>query len=417
MAHLEIANIQHLRPKVAGDSVAWRPGTGEALQKLPLIFWDSGEPWSEANQWALAMVTENHRKIRTVLSAMRSLLTYATWLETEDISWSYFPVRGSDRCLTRYRGYLVQCRDRRQLAPSTVSQRMSAAVRFYRWASGTGLISPEWPMWEDRIIGIQISDQFGLQHTLRRITTNLSIPNRKRAGVLELEEGLMPVSRQRALAILDAAKRLASKEIYLMLLIGFSSGMRVGSICDLKENTLRNAVPIAGGWYELQIGPGARPSVNTKFDVNGRVLLPATVFDLVFDYLNSTRRLLRKANSESDVEELIFITARGHSYQRNENGAVNTAMSELRAKAKKEGLKELNGFRFHQSRATFTTILMVEALNKFPSVSAAVQFVKNVCLHRDVATTMKYVNFVETTDKMAELADAFTEMFASHVDY
>ena len=44
-------------------------------------------------------------------------------------------------------------------------------------------------------------------------------------------------------AILDFAKQNASSELYLMLALGFFTGMRLGTICDLRIDTLEQSIP------------------------------------------------------------------------------------------------------------------------------------------------------------------------------
>src|SRR5690606_40174145 len=102
------------------------------VKRLPQILWTNNESWAEANVWALDLA-QSKPKIKTVISNMQSLLTYAKWLEAENVEWWHFPQRAYERCLTRYRGALIDARDRGQLAPSTASNRMTVAIRFYRW--------------------------------------------------------------------------------------------------------------------------------------------------------------------------------------------------------------------------------------------------------------------------------------------
>ncbi len=48
---------------------------------------------------------------------------------------------------------------------------------------------------------------------------------------------------------------------------------------------------------------------------------------------------------------------------------------------------------------------------KFMPVGDAIKFVKDACLHKDEATTMKYIKFIETNEAMAEAADEFSAAF------
>ena len=410
---LAVLNVLHwsaMRPVVADGRVEWKEETG--ARELPVIFQRTGETWSEANLWARHLAAHNHAK--TVRRSVDHLCAYATWLEEENLTWWHFPPFEKDRCLVRYRGALKQARDRGELAPSTTSHRMAAVIRFYRWASSVKLISPDWPMWIDRIVGIRLENQFGLQHTLSVQSTNLAIPNRKVAGAFLLEDGLMPVSSNEMQQILKLADQFASQELALMLRLGFGTGMRLGSICELKLRTFENAqrCPILGdaGWWRLSIGPSARPPVPTKFGVSGSVLIPFDLLELARDYVHNTRRLKREAQADEENRALLLLTRFGKPYAGQDSRAVNVEMSRLRRAGIAEGVDVMRDFHFHRSRATFLTQLMRAALSCLP-VADAVDFVREVALHKDSSTTLKYVKFVETTKAMGTAANAFTEAF------
>lgn len=176
------------------------------------------------------------------------------------------------------------------MSPSTVSEYMRNAVSFYRWARAKGLLDPNMQLWQDRAVYIQYFDAVGFERTMVQVSTDLAIPNRKRPGIL-LEDGLLPVSAEDRELILDFAKNNASPELYRMLALGFFTGMRIGSICNLKIQTLKNAVPDpeAPGLMRLALGPGASPPVNTKFGVTGHVWIPRALLDDLLEYATSLR--------------------------------------------------------------------------------------------------------------------------------
>lgn len=411
MASLEYIHYQPRRIEVNDASLEWFELQRKTIKKLPQIIWEDNSTWAEANLWALDQASSSKRDLKTVRSNMSHLLGYAKWLEAESIAWWHFPERESERCLIRFRGALVSARNNGELAPSTASQRMAAVIRFYKWMRVRRLISPEWPMWEERSVGIRLKNSFGLEHTMRVASTDLSIPNRKVAGAIQLEDGLLPVSISSMKEILALADEVSSEELSLMLRVGFFTGLRLGSITDLKVKTLQNATIVPEvGWKRLAVGPGARPPVDTKFSVSGSVPIPDELLDLLLDYSISTKRLKRQSLASSNDQDLLFLTRYGNSYSGDDSRAVNVEMSRLRTAGKKEGLKVLHGFHFHRTRATFATELMRVAL-KFMPVGDAVQFVREACLHKDESTTMKYIKFIEANKSMAEAADAFTNLF------
>lgn len=411
MASLEHITYQPRRIDVHESALKWVDLKRKPIRNLPQVVWENGSTWPEANLWALHQATSSKRDLKTVRSNMAHLLSYAKWLEAESIAWWHFPERESERCLIRFRGALVSARNNGELAPSTTSQRMAVVIRFYKWMRARRLISPEWPMWEERSVGIKLVNSFGLEHTMRVASTDLSIPNRKVAGAIQLEDGLLPVSVSAMKEILVLADKVSTEELALMLRIGFFTGLRLGSITDIKVKTLQQATVVPDvGWKHLEVGPGARPPVATKFSVSGAVPIPEELLDLLLDYSISTRRLKRQALASPEDQGLLFLTRYGNSYSGDDSRAVNVEMSRLRSSGKKEGIKVLRGFHFHRTRATFATELMRVAL-KFMPVGDAIQYVRESCLHKDESTTMKYIKFIEANKAMSEAADAFTSLF------
>ena len=380
MATLEtIRHVLH-RDEIVNGRVEWVAAKGrKVLEGLPQIVWTDQNPWREANLWALEQATTNKKNIKTIVSAMTGLHAYAKWLEKEDVSWWEFPAREADRCLVRYRGALIEARDGGELAPSTAKQRMATVIRFYRWLWARRLISPEWPMWKERQAGIRITDTFGFERTLLMTSTDLAIPNRRRIGD-GLEDGLLPVSVTSRNSILSFANRHASQELALLLRLGFRTGMRLGTLTDLKVGTLDRAVPDPSfpTWFRIAIGPGAHPAVHTKFGVTGQVWIETGDLQLLKDYVFSARRLKRQALATPKHRDNVFLTRFGGRYGTEGvemSRALNVEMGRLRKAGLAAGHNAFRAFHFHQSRCTFATELARMAI-KHGGVSVAIQLVK-----------------------------------------
>lgn len=408
MATLEVIHFQrheaNVREVDPPNAVSWCP-SGEGGE-LPTIVWASGETWGQANLWALHIAEQLNPQ--TVMASMKHLASYAQWLEAEGFEWWHFPEKKAERCLFKFRKALTNARDAREIAPSTASARMAAVLRFYRWARAVELISPGGPMWEDREVAVKALSTFGLERTMRVISSELMIPNRKVRGGLHLEDGVLPLTGEGRRDIQAFADVHASDEMSLMLAIGFGSGLRLGSICDLKIATLESAtVDPLTGWRRMDVGPSARPPVATKFGVSGKVPLWGELRTRALEYSTSSRRLKRQAKAAPEHRGLLFLNRYGRPYAQ---GAVTTEMCRLRAEAIAAGVHVFRDFYFHRSRATFATQLMRVAL-KVVSVSEAVDLVREACLHASADTTMGYVKFIEQSRAMTESADAFTEAF------
>lgn len=420
MANLELIHYVPHRPEVAAEGqVTWKRDTGcRSIKYLPQLFWNDGTPWHEANMWAHERATSGKTDIKTVQSNLRHLHKFAKWLEAEDVDWRHFPMLERDRVLVRWRKHLIEQRDKYGiLSPSSTSQRMRATILFYRYAKQRDFIRRNAPTWQERQVVLRFHDAHGFERTMLRSGTDLSIPNRTRPG-LRLENGLTPLTRIQMLELLafTAQEGHASRELHLILQLGFFSGARIETIADLRRGTLDNAVRDSDtpGLFYLSVGPGHRPVVATKFDVQGRIMVPDWLFHALKDYTTATARLKREALAPPENKDLIFLTRFGNRYADRESRsgtAIDRAMVDLRRKATKAGLKFARHFHFHMTRATFGTSLTTTLLQRGHNAEAVLSFVSNALLHKDVETTLKYIKFVEQTKVKIEVANEFTQAF------
>lgn len=401
------------------NSVAYSHSSSRpSLEGLPQIFWADHAPWREANLWAVERVTTGDTSLKTVASNMNGLLNYAKFLESRNLQWFEFPARKADRCLVLYRGALINMRDAGQISPSTASEYMRNCIMFYRWVRHRELLASHVQLWREKPYILKYFDRVGFERTIRGTTTDLSIPNRKRPGQM-LEGGLLPVSEADRDSILDFAAENATPELYLMLALGFFTGMRLGSICDLKVQTLEYAVsdPSSDGLLRLAVGPGAAPPVHTKFSVTGQVWIPEALRDELLEYAKGWRRVEREAKASPENRDLLFLTRFGNAYGRrgtDQSSAVNVEMSELRKRGIKAGLRALRRFRFHQSRCTFGTELARLALSACADVSIVIATVSDALLHgpNSEATTFKYIRFVQALPIKQVLSNSFMVAFS-----
>ncbi|MBU1841256.1 MAG: site-specific integrase [Gammaproteobacteria bacterium] len=362
----------------------------------------------------MLQATQYQKDIETVKSKATSIHAYAKWLEEAQTNWWDFPVKERDRCLVKYRGFLISSRKANLIAPSTASQRMRVAIQFYRWLRHNGLISPEWPMWRERFLSLKFNNAFGFERTFAVNSTNLSIPNRSSPGE-KLEDGLYPVSENDRSKILEIAREHCSTEIHLLLMAGFFTGMRIQTLSDLTIPTLENAVqdPSSEGLYRLAVGPGATPPVATKNGVTGHVWITKPLLDSLKEYCYSAHRLLRESKAKPEYKNHVFLTRFGNLYSvrdKDRSPALNVAMHNLRAIGRRHGVNALNNFKFHQTRCTFATSLARLAIRAGGAIHA-IAIVKEALLHRDESTTIRYIRFVEKTPIKISMANEFTKAF------
>lgn len=419
MATLEFIDYTPERHSINSDGkVTWECVVNhKVIKSMPMIFWTDGTPWNEVNQWAHERATGGSVELKTVQDQMRHLHKYANWLEVPDSpDWRHLPMNRAERVLVKWRKYLIDCRDKYAvLAPTTTTARMNACIAFYRHCHINGFIGKDAPKWLEIPVLVKYHDTNGFQRTIHRITTDISIKCRvaKRTVV---EDGLMPITGEHMEQLLKFAALNSSHELFLMLKLGFFAGARVQTICDLKVGNLERAVPdpYVNGLWHIAVGPGSRPKVETKFNVSGNLLIPEQLLNELKTYAYSVRRMKREAQSPIVNKGLLFITSRGNAYERKDDGkrssAINSEMVLLRRAACTAGLKFMQDFHFHQTRATFGTQLL-KLLLPLGNLQAALEFVRNAMFHKEVSTTMTYIKFIEHTKGKMEVANAYTESF------
>lgn len=407
MASLEYIHYVPQRPEVFLCAVRWQLDSAvRAIERLPQVFWGDGTPWREMNLWALEMGRNREVKLKTVDSLIGHLHQYAIWLENEQIDWRHFPQSKAERVLVRYRGFLIDQRDQGLLSPSTTTARMNAVIRFYRYAAGRNFISRDAPKFQDRSVVLRYFDTAGFERTMNRVTTDISIPNRARPGQ-RLEDGLLPISRRHMTELLQFVKENASEELYLMLMVGCFTGARLGTITTLRMQALDSAVPdpVVLGMWSIPVGPGT--GINTKFDVSGHLMIPGELMKALKAYATSRRHLDRVIKAADTNKSYLFLTRNFNPYT---VAAVDREIVTLRRSGQEAGLKFLQTFKFHQTRATYGTWLASICLEN-ASVKAAIEFVKRAMHHKSESTTFGYITFIEHTEAKIEVANAFTQAF------
>lgn len=414
MARLESILFTPHRAAIDNNSIDWkRVEWCPLIPSLPQIFWADGMPWREVNLWVHERATSGTLSIKTLYANAAAMLAYAKWLEESRTSWDDFPIRKADRCIVRYRGALIDARSRGTIAPSTASQRIRVVISFYRWLQQTSPLS-DVQTWTEKIVTLRFFNSVGFRRTAAVRTTDLAIPNRKASGE-GLEGGLTPLTAVERDSILSLANRIASEELYLFLALGFFTGMRIGTLADLRVETITGAAidPLCPGLHRLAIGPGATPPVSTKFGVTGQVLIPSALLENVHNYAHSIRRLKREAKAAEENRNLIFLTRFGNPYHRTKshnNSSFNVEMHGFKNKAVAAGLDASKRFKFHQTRCTFATELAKIALKYVSSINA-IAIVKTSLLHKDESTALRYIRFVENTPVKEEAANSFTRAF------
>lgn len=406
MSHLQ----SYLAQSYIRRSGEWVPDESIKAKTKYTIFWSNGDLWIEAHRY----LSDRRVKSATIRCNAYDLKAYADWLEENNLHWLSFPIKKENRCLDRFRGYLINSSSGTSAVPS---RRMNAVVTFYKWAKATGLIDKHLKMWEDQQVPITFFNSTGFKRTVGVWTTNLRIPHRK-ANITTLENGLLPISpKDRDLLLNYLRSKPTEQNIVLhnMLIIGFFTGARIGSIRTLRIKNLKNAIPdptfvaesASPENFILLVAAGPGTGIKTKYDVSGYLRFLKPVHNCILKYAETNiTRLIRQGKASKENKSLIFLTKDGLPYS---EGSINTALSDLRKVLVKDGLTQFHDFKFHQSRATCGTELA--RLHMASGDNNAIDHVRDWLMHKNESTTWKYIKFLKNS-KAASLANKkFNEHF------
>ncbi len=411
MAILE--NIQHqpfeFKPTSKNSEYGFIPNTNKEVEKsFPQIFLSDGEPWHEVNQYAFDRYYDQQKNLKTVNREMTHLTHYANWLEEEDLHWLHFPKRKYERCLFKFRGYLIKLRDEGFLAPSTTSQTMRSVVAFYRWTSDEGYAQAQSKLFDDKNKIIYFFDDVGFNRSMNVASSELSIPNRPRTGIT-LEDGLIPISQASTKILMAHLSEYSNHELYLMFKTALLTGCRHETISTLNIDALKKSYPdpLLSNIMRVEVGPGT--GVETKFDVYGAVYFPKSLVIELIEYFGSAEAILRRSKAKKSLQRNIFLTSHNNRYT---NQTFGTLLYRLKNELIESGHSEFGRFQFHQLRATFGTMMM-RALLQTQGVSSlnAIEFVREAMLHKEASTTWKYIKFIENEPIEEQFLQTLWEMF------
>lgn len=384
-----------------------------SFDSFPQIFFSGGEPWLEANRYALYRAGESGKNLKTIHREMNHLSKYADWLESNRLHWLHFPKKKEQRCLFRFRGALIEQRDNGLIAPSTTSQAMNSVVSFYRWAVKNGYVNRSSKLFEDETKVLSFFDSLGFRRTMNVTKSELSIPNRARTGQ-RLEDGLLPICQASVKVLMTYLSQHRNKELYLMTKVALQSGCRFGTITTLNISAIENAYPdyMLSSVMRVKVGPGT--GVKTKHDVSGEIYFPKTLLSELIDYFNSAEAILRRSRASKDLQKNVFLTSRGNRYT---NQTFGTLQQRLKEELINAGNTEFGRYKFHQLRATFGTMLM-RSLLKIQGVTSmnAIEFVKDAMLHKHESTTWKYIKFIEKEPIEEQFLDTLWMVFTGPED-
>lgn len=383
------------------------------LKGAPVIYGEDEMMWEEAAAYLasrLRLVWSRELDIRTVESDAKHLRAYLEYCESHSLCAMEFGARRQDKPTYGFRGFVIDQKRRRVIAPSTASARMNAVKQFFAWALKCGILPASAQPYIETSMHTQIQDRAGFSRRIAILTSDLSIKksSRERAS---LEGGLTPVSRTLRDELIAAGYRHASPEFALMLDLGFRSGMRIETICGLTVESLSKAQANATGeTYYIKVGPSH--GVPTKQGVNYSPQIPKDLFARLRQYEGSARRLKRTAGADAKNRHLLFLNRWSRPYVDLDRHGANSISQLLQRLKPHLPHTDLRYFYFHCTRATFGTAVVLAGLAAGERKDRIVRRLMELLGHRNASSSFRYIAFVEEL-KTSEAIDRELEAWST----
>ncbi|MGP4846194.1 hypothetical protein ACTXGQ_18850 [Marinobacter sp. 1Y8] len=432
------------------------PKTERLIRNFPIILRDSGEPWDLGNlylqRYFYHVAKNSEPTIDTIHSKAKHLAGYLRWIESmqmkgHDIHELYFPDDPDDRVTYVYKRYLQSLlrRTPKVISLSTVKERMSQVIQFYRGITDWGIVEAseiENEPYQEFPVSIQYVNRKGLKAILSSVTTDLSFKVSTKSDdevVINDGERLLPLSVDDQQIMLGELEKYDNRVFQLMVQVALRTGARLQSVCTLRISdlkVLKKKRPNKYGELILKIGLSYLTDIKgeNKFNKQGLIFFPFDLVDELLDYTSSSHaRELRKESFYGDTDEnYVFLNAEGRPFYTSHkemsdrvnpeyservhlrdrvdfptaNGqAVNNLMRRFK-KAIYADNPDFPAFKFHDLRATYGMNFMRDWINAKKNVNVGVGELKRRLSHSSVFTTYQYLNYAAEVEGITKLEDA-----------
>lgn len=411
----------------------------------PILIQGNGIPWTLGNIYLLKRMedTRNYEP-KTWQNLSLDLLHYLRWLESTNTNPLFFPSKQKfNRPTYKYRNFLIEQANQGKIAVSTAAGRISAIVNFYRGLVaynilGNDLISLAW---DEKEVLIRIIGR-DLQPRLYSISsTDLAIKRPPAANNNDcIRDGgqLRPLSENEQ-EIIAAHLKSASANYRLMFALAILTGARMQTICTIRGQTIDEAIfDEENNRYIIHVGSHG-DLVDTKGSKRLSVVIPAKLFELLKQHWNCTESINRRLKSfyGNNMKNYLFLNKKCEPYVTSKSEKIDQRDPNVNRRVGIEGgvardVKTRNGqaiwafinnvllprirvshpefksFSFHDLRATFgmnlleTLLRMVDMHNSELKTKGkeatlgtewVLEQVQERLGHRDLSTTMNYLNY------------------------
>lgn len=414
---------------------------------FPVVLDRNSAPWAIATLYILSKLeSETQPTMSTFHAQADDLGAFKEWLDSQDAPDELlfkFPKPKLRRTTYRFRGFLQQQIQAREIAATTAKRRMGTVIAFYKWLVLKKYFTPENPTWEEKKYQLLFRNGYGKSLSTTISTSDLSIPAPKAEDDFDgsIQDGgkLRPLTAKEQGWLLEAAEVKRNTECLLLQLFMIGTGARIESAATLRarhfsvpEPRYAKSLLGEGEVYRLKAGPGT--GIDTKNNKPGTFQVPRPLYELLHTYALSTRAALRRqrysAKNGEHPDIYLFLTNQGSPYYISKNDSLkfNPHFNRrhikngqaIRQFIKDHGIpyvrkKYDNSFHYrpHDLRASFGMNITEEMMKNVEQGKVSLHqvkiIVKDLMWHTSSSTTDGYLNYKEKIDSFYKAINNYGE--------
>lgn len=422
-------------------------GRGYNYNLFPVVLDRKSIPWALGTLFILSQLEGETQPVMATFHARADDLgAFKEWLDSQDNPEKLlfnFPKPKLRRTTYRYRGFLQQQIQAREIGTHTAKRRMGALISFYKWLIANNFFTPEYPTWEEKEYQLSFKTADGRPLSKTVVSTDLSIPAPKAEddfdGTIQDGGKLRPLTGKEQEWLLEAAEAKGNSECLLLQLFMLGTGARIESACTLRVRHFFDPKPRYsksltgdGEIYRLKAGPGT--GIETKYSKPGTFQIPRALYELLHTYAFSKRAQVRRnrhaAKHGEHSDPYLFLTQQGSPYYTAKaealrfNPDLNRRYEKngqpIRQFIKDHALPYVQNkhdktffYRPHDLRASFgmnmTEALMTQVEEGKITLHKARLIVKDLMWHQSGATTDLYLDYKNKIDAFYKAINGFGE--------
>lgn len=429
-------------------------GRGYNYNLFPVVLDRRSVPWALGTLFILSQLEGETQPVMTTFhTRANDLGVFKEWLDSHDNPEELlfnFPKPKLRRTTYRFRGFLIQQTQARELGKTTADRQMGTLISFYKWLIANKFFTPEYPTWEEKTCQLSFKTVDGRQLSKTVVSTDLSISAPKAEddfdGTIQDGGKLRPLTGKEQDWLIEAAEAKRNSECLLLQLFMLGTGARIESACTLRLRHFSEPVPrysksLTGEGEVYRLNAGPETGIETKGDKPGTFQIPRALYELLHTYALSKRAEVRRtryvAKHGEHQDPYLFVTQQGNPYYTAKAEAMcfnpdldlhhEKVGQVIRQFIKDHAIPYVQKhydkdfyYRPHDLRASFgmnmTEALMKQVEERKITLHKARLTVKDLMWHQSAATTDLYLNYKSKIDVFYTAINGFGEHLQQWTD-